>query len=152
MKTIDKLQEAKSMPVFKTNQFLIDTNILLWAVAEPKKLSYQSIEIITNRENDIYVSLISFWEIAIKKSIGKLEFKSTISELEEIIISKDFKILNLDTQSIEIVQDLPFYQENNNTHKDPFDRLIISQAIRNEFSIISSDAKFNLYPEINKIW
>jgi len=133
-------------------KYLIDTHILLWLTAEPHKLSNISKEIILNIENAIYVSIMSFWEVAIKTSIGKLEFYTTIEELTNKTLEKNIEIITPNIQTIAKIQIMPFYKIQNIEHRDPFDRMIIAQAITENIPIISADTKFDLYPEIQRIW
>ncbi len=133
-------------------KYLIDTHILLWLVSEPEKLSTITQQIISNLDNSIFISLISFWEIAIKTSIGKLEFRTSIKELELLVFQKDISILPLTSIAISKVQNLPFYKINKIEHRDPFDRMLISQAVTENIPIISADTKFDLYADVNRIW
>jgi len=134
------------------DKYLIDTHILLWIVSEPKKLSKNSNKIISNLDNKIIVSLVSFWEIAIKSSLGKLDFNTSIKELSKITFQKEIEIIQPQVNAISIIQKLPFYKFENSEHRDPFDRMLIAQAITENIPIISADDKFDLYPEIERIW
>jgi PIN domain nuclease of toxin-antitoxin system len=125
--------------------YLIDTQILIWLFISPQKLPPKILKILKNIENDIFVSNVSIWEIAIKSSIGKLnlpfELKNIIQEISEMSIN----ILEITSEHLIKVADLPFH------HKDPFDRLIISQTIIENMPIISSDSNFKDY-NIQLIW
>jgi len=133
-------------------KYLIDTHILLWLVAEPYKLSSKTKEILININNTILVSFVSFWEIAIKTSIGKLEFHTTIDELKLKTFEKNIEIIFPTVQATSKIQIMPFYKEQNIEHRDPFDRMLIAQAITENIPIVSVDTKFDLYPEIQRIW
>ncbi len=126
-------------------KYLIDTQILIWMLGLSDRLPKDIVRILINPQNDIIVSMASIWEIAIKMSIGKLnvpfEFKNIYDEIENLNIT----ILNIKTEHISKIIDLPFH------HKDPFDRLIISQAIFENIPVISSDRNFKFY-NIECIW
>jgi len=119
---------------------LIDTQILIWISEEKPEIKSSWLKIIENTDNKIFVSIISFWEIAIKISIGKLQTKISLHELFEFVKEAEIEILNISQEHIEKVKELPF------EHNDPFDRMIISQAVCNNYEIISSDSQFAKYP------
>lgn len=125
--------------------YLIDTQILIWLFIAPQQLPLKVLKILKNTENDIFVSNVSIWEIAIKSSIGKLnlpfELKNIVQEISEMSIL----ILDISTEHLIKVADLPFH------HKDPFDRLLISQSLVENISLISADGNFKQY-DINLIW
>ena len=125
-------------------KFLLDTNALIYTLCNPSGLSKTANKIITF-EQELHVSIVSFWEIAIKQSIGKLAIKSTIPEIEKICIERDIRILSILSDEIESVKSLP------QIHKDPFDRLIISQAITNNLCIITSDLMMPKY-NVKTLW
>ncbi len=115
---------------------IIDTHVFLWLAADVKKVSKKHMHYIENLDNNIFLSSISIAEIEIKKSIGNLYFEADILDiLEEMGI----EILDFDAKSAIMLGTLPMH------HKDPFDRMIISQAIVNKFKIISVDKKFKFY-------
>jgi len=115
---------------------IIDTHIFLWLAADLQKINQKHLKYIKNIENNIYLSSLSIAEIMIKKSIGNLDFEGAILRvLDEMGID----ILDFDTRSALMLGLLPFY------HRDPFDRMIISQAITKKYKIISADKKFKLY-------
>lgn len=114
---------------------LLDTQTLLWSLFEPKKLSLKAKTAISNRPNRIYVSNISLWEISLKFAIKKL----TLSKIEpdalpEKIIESGFEFLEDTPAVFASFNKLPVI-----SHADPFDRLIIWQAISNDMILISKD-------------
>ena len=115
---------------------IIDTHIFLWIVSEPEKLSPQKINIINNPINTIFVSSITFIEIMIKVSIGKLKI-----DFDPIETAKDsgFKILDFSAEDSLALRTMPFH------HKDPFDRMLISQSINRDHYLMSDDGKFENY-------
>ena len=126
-------------------KYLIDTQILIWLFISPNKIPSNIQNLLKNLDNEIYVSKVSIWEIAIKVSIGKLIIPFEIKKLIFEIKGMNIKILNIKNQHLIKVTDLPFH------HKDPFDRLIISQAFIDRITIISSDNNFSKY-NVKVLW
>ncbi|MCH8317840.1 MAG: type II toxin-antitoxin system VapC family toxin [Bacteroidetes bacterium] len=125
---------------------MIDTHTLLWFLEDSKKLSSKAKNLIEHsREGNISISIASFWEIAIKLSIGKLKTNISLKSLIKKTIEEKIDILHITPESLVEVENLPFY------HKDPFDRMIIATAITIQVLIISKDEKFDKY-EIERIW
>ncbi len=120
-------------------KYLLDTHVLLWWLTEPEKIKLKAREIIRNRSNHIVVSSASFWEMAIKKSIGKLTLPHN---LLEAVAAENFKLLPIMPEESLGVADLPFL------HSDPFDRLLIMQAKLNDLIIITKDSKIAEYPVV----
>lgn len=102
---------------------IIDTQILIWFITDNHRLKKKSKLLIESNSNQIYVSFATLWEIVIKKSIGKLDFKFTIKELKKDIELHDLVFLYFDIICLDVLQTL------NCHHKDHFDRMIISQPI-----------------------
>ena len=126
-------------------KYLIDTHILIWALTEPSKLTQITKNIIEQNENEIFVSIISFWEIAIKRSLGKLKLGVSLQEFYDATLNANISILQIEFQNILILDTLPFH------HDDPFDRIIISQSITENLPIITKDKKFKFY-DIDIVW
>ena len=124
--------------------FLLDTHILLWMLYAPEKLSENEKEIILNNDNRLFVSVVSLWEMTIKYSLKKLDFKN-ISPDTILKLSKDsdVDILNLNEVMVTSQYFLPLMSN----HKDPFDRMLIWQCISNKMILISRDKKFEAYKE-----
>src|ERR1700689_5484470 len=114
--------------------YLLDTHSLIWFLNGDPKLSNDATLIIKNKSNRILVSVASLWEIAIKMSLGKLEIKVSLPEFFWQINNADIEVLNIDQDAVLTVSSLPFH------HKDPFDRIIITQGISKGNVIISEDA------------
>ncbi len=125
-------------------KILLDTHIFLWLIHKNKPLSKEVIEVINNPENEIFLSVVSIWECVIKYQIGKLNFP----ESPEIYLPKKraeylIESLVIDEGSIKNLIDLPLL------HKDPFDRLLISQSLQHNLTIITDDNAILQYPNIN---
>lgn len=124
--------------------YLLDTHYLLWAITDTKKLSKRIKEVITNPGHRIIISTISFWEVSLKSSIGKLEITGFLPEdLPGICLQLGFEIECLSAEDSSTYHKMkPAY------HKDPFDRMLIWQAIRNGYTLISSDSNVKKYTSI----
>ena len=118
---------------------LIDTQILIWISEKDAKIKKLWFDEIADMNNNIYISIVSFWEIAIKMSIGKLQMKIDLQQLFDFVKLTEINILPILTEKIKLVKDMPFH------HKDPFDRMIVSQAKYHNYIIISSDKMFSKY-------
>ena len=125
-------------------KYLLDTNALLYAFSAPSELSARARRIVRG-ERDLSVSVVSFWEIAIKQSIGKLRFNMSIPELEALCIERDIRILGLHSTAIERIKGLP------QIHGDPFDRLLIAQAQTEDLVIVTRDRMIPQYP-VRTVW
>jgi len=117
-------------------KILIDTHILLWALSNPEKLPENWKLDLQTRANTIYVSSISIAEIMIKNSVGKLDvpefFMDTIKET-------GFEMIKFSPEAASMLKDLPLI------HKDPFDRMLITQALENDYSLMTVDEKIQKY-------
>ena len=120
-------------------RYLLDTNTLLYIFSAPSELSARARRIVRG-ESDLSVSIVSFWEIAIKQSIGKLQFGMTIPRLESLCVERNIQILGLRSAAIEQIKVLP------HIHGDPFDRLLIAQAQTEDMVIITRDKIIPQYP------
>ena len=115
---------------------LIDTHIFLWLLFNTKKVKKQHLELLRKDGIDLFLSSISLAEIMIKKTNGKLNVEFDLEFVKEKL---QLKILNFDEKSALYLDKLPKH------HKDPFDRMIIAQAITNKLKILTYDEKFKLY-------
>jgi PIN domain nuclease of toxin-antitoxin system len=124
---------------------LIDTHALIWFLNGDSDLSDKARKAIEENAGINFISIASLWEIAIKLSLGKLELKSPFAAISEQILSNGFQILPITFDDTLILLSLPFH------HRDPFDRIIISQSFNNKLAIISKDKCFNDY-QVGLIW
>ena len=120
-------------------KILLDTHTFLWFLGGDNELSAQARTLIENPEHEKYVSIATFWEIAIKNSLGKLTIEAPFAELKTEVIKNSFHILPITFEDILQLNTLPFH------HRDPFDRIIISQAKENNLTLVSRDNNFDLY-------
>lgn len=125
--------------------YLLDTHYVLWSLFEPEKIPANIVKIFENEEDDKYVSGISLWEISLKYSIGKLELYGTNPEgIYASILEAGFKVLDLKNIDAATFFRLPLHDD----HKDPFDRLLIWQAIQNNLIFLTKDKKIEQYSKI----
>lgn len=121
--------------------YLVDTHIFLWTELSPKKISKSVKDILLDGESTKYVSVITFWEIALKFSLGKIDLKGVLpNNMPTIAKDTGFEILNLDSQVASTFYKLPKI-----AHKDPFDRMLAWQAIRERYVLLTADKEFLNY-------
>ena len=125
--------------------YLLDTHAFLWFLNGSEELSVNARQAIEDNTKLKYISIVSFWEISIKLSLKKLELTTSFKELLTQAIKNGFEILPLTFNHSAGLINLEFY------HKDPFDRMIISQAITENLQIITKDQKFGLYA-VSTLW
>jgi len=120
-------------------RYLLDTHIFLWWLSDAKKLSKEVFDIIANSSNQIYISSASIWEIAIKESLGKIKIDANLINAIEangfIELKISAKCAN-GTKNLEPI------------HRDPFDRMLISQAIENDLTLITVDKFIIQYSKV----
>ena len=125
---------------------LIDTHALLWADLSTDRIPESIGKLLLDRDTKTFFSMASAWEIAIKYNLGKLSLKNNLEGfLDRYANSKRVTILNISIAHVQNTANLPLH------HRDPFDRLIISQSIVERMPIISADTKFDEYP-IERLW
>ncbi|QJW91400.1 type II toxin-antitoxin system VapC family toxin [Spirosoma taeanense] len=129
---------------------LIDTQILIWIQENNSAVSATARAVLTNPENRIYISKISFFELAIKLKIGKLPgFQITIDELIRQTVQDGINVIELSNRHIAAYNQIPLYAD----HRDPFDRLLLATALVEKMPVISADEKFNRYQDqLEIIW
>jgi len=115
--------------------YLIDTHVLLWAVSDDPRLSIQQREIL-HQGDDLVVSAVSIWEIAIKRALGKLILNG---DIVDVVKSRNIPFLAIDERHAARTEHL------GNHHRDPFDRLLIAQAQVESLTILTSDTIFRRY-------
>lgn len=125
---------------------LLDTHIFLWLNDTPEKLSPAALAACQDENNTLYLSLVSAWEIQIKQQLGKLELSESLHTLINTQQQQNgLQLLPIELAHIEELANLP------SPHRDPFDRLLIAQSIKQQMHIVSADQVFTDYP-VNLIW
>jgi PIN domain nuclease of toxin-antitoxin system len=121
--------------------YLLDTHSFLWSVFAPEKLSQPVHAALSDYHNFVYVSSVTFWEISLKAGIGKLTLTGCLpDELPEIAQRMGYLSLSLEPEEAACFHRLPKLP-----HKDPFDRMLIWQAIQRRLVLISKDSAFSQY-------
>ena len=121
-------------------RLLLDTHLLLWAAAEPEKLSAAARELIAAPENDLAFSVASLWEVAIKTSLGRPDFRVDVGSLRRGLAEAGFDELPILGRHVVAVGGLPLL------HKDPFDRVLIAQALTEGITLVTADEMVAAYP------
>ncbi|MFI3198990.1 MAG: type II toxin-antitoxin system VapC family toxin [Methylococcaceae bacterium] len=124
---------------------LLDTHTLIWFLEGDTTLSTNAKKLIENPENTNFVSVATFWEMAIKVSLKKLEMQISIQNLKKILWENGIEVLPITIENTLFVSQLPFH------HKDPFDRLLIAQAVIENMILVSKDEAMLLY-NVQTIW
>jgi PIN domain nuclease of toxin-antitoxin system len=124
---------------------LVDTHALLWFVAGDERLSVKAREAIMAPDATVYVSIASWWEMAIKCSLRRLTLDDQLDVFMAQRVHEGFRILPIEMEHLPALVGLPFH------HRDPFDRLIICQAMREDMPICTGDAAFDRY-DVRIIW
>lgn len=124
--------------------YLVDTHIFLWSLLSSKKISKRVKNILLNPELTKYVSTITFWEISLKFSIGKINLSGVLPDkLPSFAKDAGFDILDLDSDTASSFFKLPRLK-----NKDPFDRMLAWQAITKDCQLVTKDADFNTYKNL----
>ena len=122
----------------RSDSFLIDTQIFIWAMEENKKLPLKIRSILQDPETEIFLSVASVWEIVIKQAKGKL---MTPKNIEESVRQTGFNILPIEISHALEIDKLPSHKD----HNDPFDRMLIAQAKAENLNLITTDQKIKKY-------
>ncbi|CAN5312785.1 type II toxin-antitoxin system VapC family toxin [soil metagenome] len=120
-------------------RFLIDTHVLIWYLEGNPALLQPRRELIVNADNEVFVSMASIWEIAIKSGIGKLKITASLTDILRQLAVQSISLLNIAAGHVLQVASLPFH------HRDPFDRMLIAQAKVEFLPIITADPEFSNY-------
>ena len=127
-------------------RLLLDTHSFLWFVGGDSSLSVAARLLIEDADNSVLLSAASVWEIAIKVSLGKLHLEQPFDVLiPQHLLMNHIELLGITLQHAAVVAKLPFH------HRDPFDRLLIAQAIVEQIPVITRDPAFDAYP-VQRLW
>ena len=126
-------------------RLLLDTCSLLWALQSPGRLRAKARKAMEDSENSIHVSPVSFWEISLKCSLGKLELQgATPADIPSFVEKSGWHLVPFQAATASTLHNLPRFPE----HKDPFDRMLIWTALRENFTFVSRDGALPLYQEL----
>ena len=121
-------------------RLLLDTHIFIWLIEGDPNLSQTARQAIEDENNTLHLSIVSLWEITIKTSLGKLELAIPLEQIViNFILPSGIEILPIHLPHLLLLQTLPFH------HRDPFDRLLISQAKSETLTLVSEDRMFEQY-------
>lgn len=121
-------------------KLLLDTQVLLWAASQPERLSAVARELLSDPSNDLIFSAVSLWEIAIKHTLGREDFRVEPRLLRRGLLYNGYAELPVTSQHTVNIDSLP------PLHKDPFDRLLLSQAMTEGITLVTGDAQLAEYP------
>ncbi|SMP44874.1 type II toxin-antitoxin system VapC family toxin [Desulfonatronum lacustre] len=122
--------------------YLVDTHYIIWSLLDPEKIRQEHRQVLTDSDSAKFVSSISFWEISLKYSLGKLDLVGVSpEEMLTAACKAGFHLLESDGEDMASAYRLPFVE----AHKDPFDRLLIWQCIRNNMTLITADSAIKAY-------
>ena len=127
------------------NKFLIDTHTFIWLIDDDPKLSSTCKGLIEDSDNEIFISIASLWEMAIKISIGKLKVAGVLQQMIDELYLRNIQILSINPSHVLKVETLPFH------HKDPFDRIIVAQCLVENITAISVDEILDEY-HVNRVF
>jgi PIN domain nuclease of toxin-antitoxin system len=121
-------------------KLLLDTHLLLWAAGAPERLSGAALALLNDPGNELLFSAASLWEVAIKNSLGRDDFRAEPRLLRRGLLDNGYAELPITSQHAVSIDDLP------PLHGDPFDRLLLAQAVVEGITLITSDAQLARYP------
>ncbi len=126
-------------------RILLDTHLLLWSHMNDRRLSQTVRELLESRENDVYFSAASIWEIAIKAQLKRLESTVDPQQIVRAALDSDFEELPVTASSAVLVSALPMH------HRDPFDRLLVAQAMSVPLTLMTADPQLLQYSELVRL-
>ena len=125
--------------------FLLDTHILIWAAISPHKISSELANLLSGPSNHLYFSSASIWEISIKESLGKRDFKISSKKLLSGLIENGYKEIKVSAlHAMEVIK-LPFI------HRDPFDRILVATAIWENMPLLTNDSNLSPYNSLVRV-
>lgn len=120
-------------------KLLLDTHVLLWAAGQPQRLSQAARKLLNSPQNELLFSAASLWEITIKHTLGRDDFRVDPRVLRRGLLDNGYTELPISSQHAVSIDSLP------PLHKDPFDRLLLAQALTEGITLVTSDARLVLY-------
>lgn len=126
--------------------YLLDTHTFLWMRHEPSRLGEGARNVCGDTETELLLSVVSVWEMAIKLSLGKLRLPHPLRQIiEDSQATQGIRLLAIEPEHVLSVQHMPFH------HRDPFDRLLVSQVLAEGLSIVSVDEALDAYG-VTRVW
>ncbi len=124
---------------------LLDTHIVLWYAYHPDRLPRAAATLLASRELPLRVSWASLWEVAIKASLGRPDFVARSGQLHRTLLAEGFDVLEPTLRHFEQVESLPWH------HRDPFDRLLVAQAMAEKTTLLTVDKALAVYGKSVKV-
>jgi PIN domain nuclease of toxin-antitoxin system len=121
-------------------KLLLDTHILLWAAGNPERLSVEARALMNDPENELFFSAASLWEIAIKNNLGRVDFQVNARLLRRGLLDNGYQELAINSVHAVSIDNLPMI------HKDPFDRILVAQAMVEGITLLTADSLVAQYP------
>jgi len=121
-------------------KLLLDTHLLLWAAGQPERLSAKALALIEPPENELFFSAASLWEVAIKRGLGRADFKVDARLLRRGLLDNGYSELPIGSEHVVAIDNLP------PIHKDPFDRILVAQAQVEGITLLTADPSVARYP------
>ena len=126
-------------------RYLLDTHAFLWLATDDPQLTATARALFVDADHECFLSAASVWEMAIKSSLGKLTFAISLEQLVRGGLERGVRLLDVTSGPAYLVERLPFH------HRDPFDRMLVAQAMHEGMSLVSCDEQLDAYP-IKRVW
>ncbi len=126
-------------------KILFDTHSFIWWGSEPERLSSTARQVLDDSDHEFVLSVISVWDILIKQMSGKLSLRIPLPDILSLCDRAGLTILPVELHHVLVLESLPSH------HRDPFDRLLIAQAVADELTVLTADKVFSEYP-IQVVW
>ena len=126
-------------------RYLFDTHVFLWLAADDPQLTPRVRALFVDSAEECFLSAASVWEMAIKSSLGKLTITTSLAHLVRGGVERGLRLLDVTADHTYLIESLPFH------HRDPFDRLLVAQALHEGMHLVSRDAVLDAYA-VTRIW
>lgn len=120
-------------------KLLLDTHLLLWAAGEPGRLSKEALNLINDPQNELLFSAASLWEVSIKRGLGRKDFSADPRRLRRGLLDNGYGELPIHSDHVVVLDSLPVI------HKDPFDRILVAQAVAEGIELLTTDPQVAQY-------
>jgi len=120
-------------------KLLLDTHLLLWAAGEPSRLSKEARNLISDPDNELLFSAASLWEVSIKRRLGRKDFKADPRILRRGLLDNGYGEIPIHSDHVVVLDTLPAI------HKDPFDRILVAQAVAEGIELVTTDSQMVQY-------
>ncbi|MGH8244126.1 MAG: type II toxin-antitoxin system VapC family toxin [Steroidobacteraceae bacterium] len=121
-------------------KLLLDTHLLLWAAGQPDRLSAEAHALISKKENELFFSAASLWEVVIKRGLGRQDFEADARLLRRGLLDNGYDELPIASEHVVAIEGLP------SIHRDPFDRVLLAQAQVEGITLLTADPVVAQYP------